>query len=120
MERNYCVHPGKVVKSILMSIDKTQKWLAIETGINKIVISNIIHGKRNVTTAFAHAFQQATGFSAETLLGQQNKYDLFVYRAKLAEARVIVYNDEKVRREDEVIVKPFNIKADCNCQLLAA
>ena len=80
MERNYSVHPGEIIKMILLSMDKTQKWLAEQMNLNKTVVSDLIHGKRNVTTRIADAFERATGFSAKALLAQQNEYDLFMIR----------------------------------------
>ena len=80
MKRDYCVHPGLFIKSVLMSINKTQKWLAAEMKVNKVIINDIIKGRRNVTPAIADAFQKATGMPAEMLLNQQNKYDLFMLR----------------------------------------
>lgn len=80
MEMNYCVHPGELMKTILLSMGKTQKWLSEETQLNKTVISDLIHGKRNVTPRIADSFERATGFSAQALLAQQNEYDLFMMR----------------------------------------
>ena len=80
MEPNYCVHPGTIIKSILMSIDKTQQWLADEMGVKKTIISDLVRGKRNVTANLAKEIEKATGYKAKYLLAQQNEYDLFVLR----------------------------------------
>ena len=77
MERNYRVHPSIVMKNILMSIDKNQKWLAAEMHMNKTVISNILNGKRKITKNIATSFEKATGYPAENLLKAQIDYDLF-------------------------------------------
>lgn len=77
MEKDYCVHPGSIMRTVLMSINKSQKWLAKEMNVNKTVISSILAGKRSVTTLIAAAFEKATGYPADSLLYQQKKYELF-------------------------------------------
>ena len=77
MEKDYCVHPGNIMQAVLMSINKSQKWLAKEMNVNKTVISSLLAGKRDITTAVAAAFEKATGYPAESLLHQQTKYELF-------------------------------------------
>jgi len=75
---NYAVHPGNTIKYLLISMGKTQKWLSEEMNMSKVIISELINGKRNVSTAIAVAFEKATGFSAEKLLKMQLDYDLFI------------------------------------------
>ena len=77
MEKNYRVHPSVIMKSILMSIDKNQKWLANEMNMNKTVISNILNGKRKITKNIATAFEKATGYPAENLLKAQLEYEMY-------------------------------------------
>ena len=77
MEKNYRVHPGVVMKSILLSLDKNQKWLAAEMNMNKTVISNILNGKRKVTKNIAISFEKATGYPAVNLINAQTEYDLY-------------------------------------------
>jgi len=77
MEKNYRVHPSVIMKSILMSIDKNQKWLACEMNMNKTVISNILNGKRKITKNIATAFEKATGYPAENLLKAQLEYEMY-------------------------------------------
>ena len=77
MNKNYRVHPGIVMKSILLSLDKNQKWLANEMNMNKTVISNILNGKRKVTKKIATAFEKATNYPAENLLKAQLDYDMY-------------------------------------------
>ena len=77
MEKNYRVHPGMVMKSILISLGKNQNWLAKEMGMNKTVISNILNGKRTITKNIALSFEKATGYPADKLLKAKVDYDLF-------------------------------------------
>lgn len=82
MKKDYAVHPGKTMKYLLLSIGKNQKWLSEQMGMSKVVISELINGKRNVTPAIAIAFEKATSFSADTLIKIQAEYDLFQERVK--------------------------------------
>ena len=77
MEKNYRVHPGTIMKTVLLSLGKSQNWLAFEMNMNKTVISNILHGKRTVTNKIAVSFEKATGYPARNLLNAQMEYDLF-------------------------------------------
>jgi len=94
---NYKLHPGTIIKYILMSMDKKQKWLANEMNMSKVVINELIHGKRNVTPQIAIAFEKATEYSAEKLLKAQAEYDLFVERKKCG----IINNDDEAVNEME-------------------
>ena len=78
MGMNYCVHPGIMIKSILMSTGKTQTWLADKMDVKKEVISELINGKRAITPKIAYEFEKITGYKAKYLLAQQNEYDLFM------------------------------------------
>lgn len=79
---NYVIHPGLMIKTLLQSIGKTQKWLAKEMNMSKVVINELIHEKRNVTPKIAIAFEKATGYPAERLMKLQLEYDLFKERKK--------------------------------------
>lgn len=79
---NYAVHPGSLIKMLLMSSGKKQKWLSNEMGVSKVVVSELIHGKRSVTPQIAIAIEKAIGYSAENLVRLQGEYDLFIEKQK--------------------------------------
>ena len=79
---NYAVHPGSLMKMLLMSSGKKQKWLSNEMGVSKVVVSELIHGKRSVTPQIAIAFEKAIGYPAENLVRLQGEYDLFIEKQK--------------------------------------
>ena len=87
---NYVVHPGIVMKYVLMSAGKKQKWLAEEMRMSKVIISELFHGKRNVTPQIAIAFEKAIGYPAENLVRLQADYDLFIERQKNASQNIAV------------------------------
>lgn len=84
LNKNYRVHPGSIMKSILMSIGETQAWLAKKLNMDKTVISKILNGKRSVSKNTALLFEKATGYPAERLLNAQVEYDLFYANNKIS------------------------------------
>ena len=96
MNKDYAVHPGTTIKYVLMSIGKNQKWLSEEMKMSKVVISELINQKRNVTPAIAIAFEKATSYPAETLIKLQAEYDLFQERIK-EEKHLTQQYDAKVK-----------------------
>lgn len=77
MEQDYCVHPGQIMSAILLSINKSPRWLANKTNTEYATIKNILEGKISVTPSIATAFEKATKFPAHSLLYQQEKFELF-------------------------------------------
>ena len=51
-------------------------------GVSKVVVSELIHGKRSVTPQIAIAFEKAMGYPAENLVRLQGEYDLFIEKQK--------------------------------------
>lgn len=79
---NYAVHPGSLIKMLLMSTGKNQNWLSKEMKVSKVVVSELIHGKRNITPQMAIAIEKAIGYPAQNLVRLQGDYDLFIERQK--------------------------------------
>lgn len=82
---NYTVHPGSLIKMLLMSMGKNQNWLSNEMKVSKVVVSELIHGKRNITPQMAIAIEKAIGYPAQNLIRLQGDYDLFIERQKSAD-----------------------------------
>ena len=102
---NYKLHPGTIIKYILISMGKKQKWLATEMNMSKVVINELIHGKRNVTPQIAIAFEKATEYSADKLLKAQAEYDLYVERKKCG---IIANDDEAINEmENNMIINAY-------------
>lgn len=106
MGKNYCVHPGMLIKSVLMSIGKTQNWLADKMGVKKVVISELVNGKRSVTPKTAYEFEKITGYKATYLLAQQDEYDLFMLQkqSEKCEMTISMVAEIKDNQQDEVLV----------------
>ena len=97
---DYAIHPGSVMKSLLISMGKRQKWLASQMNMSKVVISELVNGKRSVTPRIALEFEKATGYPAKYLLNTQVDYDLFNERKKMEET------------ESKETVNKYNINSD--------
>lgn len=80
MNKDYSVHPGSIMKHIVMSMGKSQAWLAESMNMSKSSISLLLNQKRSVSKEIAEAFQKATGYSSELLLKHQEEYDLYQKR----------------------------------------
>lgn len=99
MSKDYAVHPGTTMKYILMSMGKNQKWLSEEMGMSKVVISELINQKRNVTPAIALAFEKATDYPADKLLKMQAEYDL--YQERIRENKNLTQKYESTNGNDD-------------------
>ena len=78
MNQNYCVHPGKLISSILMSINKNKQWLANKIGIDVKRMEDILDGREVITQEIADSIESATGYKALYLLEQQKEYDKYL------------------------------------------
>lgn len=80
MEKNYCVSPTMLMDYILMSRDKDYMWLAKKLEMPFPEIVALMDGSSPITLDIANKFESATGFSAASLLIQQEKYKSFKER----------------------------------------
>lgn len=84
VERDYAPRPGSVMKMILMSMGKSQKWLAAQMGVTPAEVSYMFNGTRPVTSEQVVVFCNATGFPQDELAAIKNDYDMFVARKNVA------------------------------------
>lgn len=74
-------HPGQVLlKDYLQPRGITQQALSSEIGCTYAKVSEIIHGKRGITAAFALDLERVLGLPAETWLSLQLQFDLWEAR----------------------------------------
>ena len=69
-------HPGEMIKDELKERHITQKRLAAEMGIAASVLSEIINGKRSISTNVALGLEKALDIPAEIWMNLQTQYDL--------------------------------------------
>jgi plasmid maintenance system antidote protein VapI len=82
MERNYAVHPSKIMATILTATGHTQKWLALNMGVTPAEVNYMLSGTRMVTAEQMVKFCDATGFPVEKLAAIKTDYELFMARKK--------------------------------------
>jgi len=79
-------HPGEFIKDELRAREMKQQELADDMGISKTVLSQIIHGKRNITPDIALKLERSLGINAELWMKLQVKYELNTIRINQMDA----------------------------------
>ncbi len=76
-------HPGEVLnEEFLIPLGVSQAALARHIGVHPRKISEVIHGKRAVTSEMAWLLSQAFGTSAEFWMNLQTLHDLSAARPR--------------------------------------
>ncbi len=73
-------HPGEFIKDELEAREMKQKELAEKMGIAKNILSELIHGKRNLTPDLSLKLEAALGINAEFWMNLQVGYDIQLIR----------------------------------------
>lgn len=75
MEKLRNIHPGEVLKyEFLEPLGITKYRLAQALGVKEIAISDIVRGKRGISTIMAQKLAKCFGTSAQFWLNLQNSY----------------------------------------------
>ena len=69
------VHPGESLKELLEEKNMTQEELAIRTNYSPKHISEVIRGKKDISSEFANCLEYATGVPAHFWINLQANYD---------------------------------------------
>jgi len=86
MKSGDAFHPGEFIKDELGAREMKQQELADDMGISKTVLSQIIHGKRNITPIIALKLEQSPGINAELWMKLQVRYELNTIRLNQMDA----------------------------------
>ena len=70
------VHPGMMIRPELDERGITQKDFAKMLGVQASHLSEVLNGKRSLTTDLAMKIEDAIGLPAKILLAAQTQYDL--------------------------------------------
>ncbi len=70
------VHPGMMIKPELEERGISQKDFAKTVGIQASHLSELLNGKRTLTTDLAEKIESAIGLPAKVLLSAQTQYEL--------------------------------------------
>ena len=79
IEKDLIIHPGKTIKEIILDRHMTQEDLAIRTDYSVKYISEVITGKKTISSGFANALEYALGISAEFWINLQGICDKNIY-----------------------------------------
>lgn len=70
------VHPGAILSDEIEARGLKQKDLAKDVGITTTMLSDLIHGRRNITADLALKLEGTLDISAMFWMNLQSKYDL--------------------------------------------
>lgn len=76
-------HPGLVLGEEIEFRNLSKKEVAEKMKISPTVLSEIVSGKRNITTATAIKIEQALGINALFFLSMQMRYDYYSLKKEM-------------------------------------
>jgi antitoxin HigA-1 len=106
-------HPGEFIKDELEARDWKQQELANKMDVAKNVLSEIIHGKRNLTPALALKLESSLGIKAEFWMKLQVNYDINLIRNQYSSLidKAKVSHDKKAKLNKAVFKVAHNSKS---------
>jgi addiction module HigA family antidote len=98
------VHPGEVLlEDFMKPLRLSSSRVAKDLGVSTLRISEIVNGKRSVTTDTAMRLARYFGTSAVVWLRLQARYDLEVAEARMARR---IDREVKVLKRSEMALQP--------------
>ena len=73
------VHPGETIKEVLEEKKMSQEELAIRTEYSPKHISEVVRGKKDISSEFANRLEYALGIPASFWMNLQSNYDKEVF-----------------------------------------
>ena len=73
------VHPGETIKEVLEEKKMSQEELAIRTEYSPKHISEVVRGKKDISSEFANRLEYALGIPAGFWMNLQSNYDKEVF-----------------------------------------
>ena len=71
----WLIHPGEIISDILEERNLTQKELAQRAGVSETFLSEVIHGKKDISKEFAAGLECALEVPSSFWLNLQANYD---------------------------------------------
>ena len=71
----WLIHPGEIISDILEERNLTQKELAQRVGVSEIFLSEVIHGKKDISKELAISLECALEVPHSFWLNLQANYD---------------------------------------------
>jgi addiction module HigA family antidote len=81
---SHIFHPGVVLGEEIEYRGLTRRKVAEDMGIAPTSLSEIISGKRNITTAIAIKIENALGINALFFLNMQVRYEYYILKEELS------------------------------------
>ena len=97
------IHPGETIKEILEDRNMTQEELAIRTDYSAKHISEVVRGKKDISSEFANKLEYALDIPAHFWINLQGNYDKEVF--EINNLNNIEAKEIKVLKELKEIVK---------------
>jgi HTH-type transcriptional regulator / antitoxin HigA len=69
------IHPGETIKELLEEKEMTQEELAIRTGYSAKHVSEVLSGKKNISSNFANSLEYVFDIPTEFWINLQGNYD---------------------------------------------
>jgi len=69
------IHPGETIKELLEEKNMTQEELAIRCGYSAKHVSEVLSGKKNISSKFANSLEYVFGISTEFWINLQGNCD---------------------------------------------
>lgn len=76
------IHPGETIYDLLQDRGITQKELALRAGVSEPFLSDVIHGKKDISKGLALGLQYAFGVPSSFWLNLQANYDAEILALK--------------------------------------
>ena len=80
------IHPGETIYDLLQDRGITQKELALRAGVSEPFLSDVIHGKKDISKGLALGLQYAFGVPSSFWLNLQANYDAEILALKEIES----------------------------------
>lgn len=94
ISRELIIHPGETISDVISERNITQAELATRTGVTPAYVSNVISGKKGISSKFAMALEYALDVPKSFWLNLQANYD----------AELLEYNEANTVTPDEMDV----------------
>ena len=97
------IHPGETISDLLEERDITQKELAQRAGISEAFLSDVIHGKKDISKGLAMGLEYALGIPRSFWLNLQANYD-----AEL----LSLQEEESIQEEEKTVLSAIHEVVD--------
>jgi HTH-type transcriptional regulator/antitoxin HigA len=103
ISRDLIIHPGETIADVLEERGISQAELAVSTGVSSAYVSNIIAGKKGISSRFACALEYALGVPKSFWINLQTNYETELLEAN--EKQTITDEERTAREELKDVVK---------------